>query len=181
GKTELAKSLALSLGLSFRRLQFTPDLLPSDVTGIYYYNQKEAEFVLRRGPVFTNILLADEINRATPRTQAALLECMQEKRATVDGETMELPSDIEDRHVFLLDPMLATGGSASAAITLLKKKGVKNIKCVNILAAPEGVQRINEDHPDVPVYCAALDDHLNDHGYIVPGLGDAGDRIFGTK
>lgn len=92
GKTELAKALALSLGLSFRRLQFTPDLLPSDVTGIYYYNQKEAEFVLRRGPVFTNILLADEINRATPRTQAALLECMQEKRATVDGETMELPS-----------------------------------------------------------------------------------------
>ena len=92
GKTELAKALALSLGLSFRRLQFTPDLLPSDVTGIYYYNQKEAEFVLRRGPVFTNILLADEINRATPRTQAALLECMQEKRATVDGETMELPA-----------------------------------------------------------------------------------------
>ncbi len=105
-----------------------------------------------------------------------------------DPETLEpveyyckLPSDIEDRHVFLLDPMLATGGSASAAISLLKKKGVKNIKCVNILAAPEGVQRINEDHPDVPVYCAALDDHLNDHGYIVPGLGDAGDRIFGTK
>ncbi len=93
----------------------------------------------------------------------------------------KLPSDIEDRHVFLLDPMLATGGSASAAITLLKNKGVKNIKCVNIIAAPEGVQRINEDHPDVPVYCAALDDHLNDHGYIVPGLGDAGDRIFGTK
>lgn len=92
GKTELAKSLALSLGLTFHRLQFTPDLLPSDVTGIYYYNQKEAEFVLRRGPVFTNILLADEINRATPRTQAALLECMQEKSATVDGETMALPS-----------------------------------------------------------------------------------------
>ena len=105
-----------------------------------------------------------------------------------DPDTLEpveyyckLPSDIEERHVFLLDPMLATGGSASAAITLLKNKGVKNIKCVNILAAPEGVKRINEDHPDIPVYCAALDDHLNDHGYIVPGLGDAGDRIFGTK
>ncbi len=105
-----------------------------------------------------------------------------------DPETLEpveyyckLPSDIEDRHVFLLDPMLATGGSASAAISLLKNKGVKNIKCVNIIAAPEGVQRINDDHPDVPVYCAALDDCLNDHGYIVPGLGDAGDRIFGTK
>ncbi len=105
-----------------------------------------------------------------------------------DPETLEpveyyckLPSDIEDRHVFLLDPMLATGGSASAAISLLKNKGVKNIKCVNIIAAPEGVQRINDDHPDIPVYCAALDECLNDHGYIVPGLGDAGDRIFGTK
>ena len=105
-----------------------------------------------------------------------------------DPETLEpveyyckLPADIEERHVFLLDPMLATGGSASAAISLLKNKGVKNIKCVNIIAAPEGVQRINDDHPDIPVYCAALDDCLNDHGYIVPGLGDAGDRIFGTK
>lgn len=92
GKTELARALALSLGLDFRRLQFTPDLLPSDVTGIYYYNQKETEFVLRKGPIFTNILLADEINRATPRTQAALLECMQERSATVDGETMDLPA-----------------------------------------------------------------------------------------
>ncbi len=105
-----------------------------------------------------------------------------------DPETLEpveyyckLPADIEDRHVFLLDPMLATGGSASAAISLLKNKGVKNIKCVNIIAAPEGVQRINDDHPDIPVYCAALDEKLDDHGYIVPGLGDAGDRIFGTK
>ena len=93
----------------------------------------------------------------------------------------KLPPDVANRTVLLVDPMLATGGSASAAISLLKSKGVKNIKCVNILAAPEGVQRINEDHPDIPVYCAALDDHLNDHGYIVPGLGDAGDRIFGTK
>ena len=94
---------------------------------------------------------------------------------------VRLPTDIEERHVFLVDPMLATGGSASAAISLLKNKGVKNIRCVNILAAPEGVRRINEDHPDIPVYCAALDECLNDHGYIVPGLGDAGDRIFGTK
>ncbi|MBQ1216974.1 MAG: uracil phosphoribosyltransferase [Clostridia bacterium] len=93
----------------------------------------------------------------------------------------KLPTDIEERHVFLVDPMLTTGGSASAAISLLKNKGVKNIRCVNILAAPEGVRRINEDHPDIPVYCAALDECLNDHGYIVPGLGDAGDRIFGTK
>ncbi|MBQ8174756.1 MAG: AAA family ATPase [Clostridia bacterium] len=91
GKTELAKALSLSLGLSFRRIQFTPDLLPSDVTGINFYNPKEGEFILRRGPVFANILLADEINRATPRTQAALLECMQERQATVDGESLALP------------------------------------------------------------------------------------------
>ena len=93
----------------------------------------------------------------------------------------KLPPDIAERNVFLVDPMLATGGSASAAITLLKKHGVKNIKCVNLIAVPEGVKRIHDDHPDIPIYCAALDDHLNDHGYIVPGLGDAGDRIFGTK
>ena len=91
GKTELAKALAVSLGLSFCRIQFTPDLLPSDVTGVNYYNPKEGEFVLRKGPVFTNILLADEINRATPRTQSALLECMQERQATIDGETFALP------------------------------------------------------------------------------------------
>lgn len=93
----------------------------------------------------------------------------------------KLPSDISERDVLLVDPMLATGGSASAAIQFLKNYGVKNIKSVHLIAAPEGVERLNEDHPDVEVYCAALDERLNDHGYIVPGLGDAGDRIFGTK
>ena len=93
----------------------------------------------------------------------------------------KLPSDISEREVLLVDPMLATGGSASAAIQFLKNYGVKNIKSVHLIAAPEGVERLNEDHPDVEVYCAALDEKLNDHGYIVPGLGDAGDRIFGTK
>ena len=93
----------------------------------------------------------------------------------------KLPNDIEDRDVLLLDPMLATGGSAIAAIDGLKRRGVKHIKLMNIIAAPEGVERIRKDHPDVAIYCAALDEKLNDHGYIVPGLGDAGDRIFGTK
>lgn len=92
GKTLLARSLAKSIDSSFRRIQFTPDLLPSDVTGINFYNTKEQEFVLRKGPVFTNILLADEINRATPRTQSALLECMEERQTTIDGETIKLPS-----------------------------------------------------------------------------------------
>lgn len=90
GKTLLARSLAKSVDGGFRRIQFTPDLLPSDITGINFYNIKEQEFVLRRGPVFTNILLADEVNRATPRTQSALLECMEERQTTIDGKTMKL-------------------------------------------------------------------------------------------
>lgn len=93
----------------------------------------------------------------------------------------KLPSDIAERDVMVLDPMLATGGSAEAAITEMKKRGCKNIKLMVLLAAPEGVERIQKAHPDVDIYCGAVDDHLNEHGYIVPGLGDAGDRIFGTK
>lgn len=89
--------------------------------------------------------------------------------------------DVEERDFIIVDPMLATGGSASAAITLLKEKGIKNIKLMCLVAAPQGVQKVNADHPDVRIYVAALDDKLNDKGYIVPGLGDAGDRIFGTK
>ncbi len=92
----------------------------------------------------------------------------------------KLPS-VENRDFIIVDPMLATGGSAVAAIDLLKKNGAKNIKFMCLLAAPEGVKAVNEAHPDVPIYTAALDECLNDHGYIVPGLGDAGDRIFGTK
>lgn len=92
GKTVMAKSLARSLDASFSRVQFTPDLLPSDVTGLNYYNQKQGEFVFKSGPVFCNILLADEINRATPRTQSALLECMEEHQVTVDGITRPLPA-----------------------------------------------------------------------------------------
>ena len=91
GKTTMAKALAQSLGCSFQRIQFTPDLLPSDVTGIYYFNQKTQEFEFRSGPVISQIVLADEINRATPRTQSALLEAMQERQVTVDGKTMPLP------------------------------------------------------------------------------------------
>ena len=105
-----------------------------------------------------------------------------------DPETLEpvkyyfkMPPDIEERDVIVVDPMLATGGSASAAIQFLKDDGVKHIKLMCIICAPEGVKRMQEDHPDVDIFVAALDDHLNEHGYIVPGLGDAGDRIFGTK
>ena len=92
-----------------------------------------------------------------------------------------MPPDIQERDVIVVDPMLATGGSASAAIQFLKDDGVKHIKLMSIIGAPEGVERMQKDHPDVDIFVAALDDHLNEHGYIVPGLGDAGDRIFGTK
>lgn len=105
-----------------------------------------------------------------------------------DPETYEpveyyckLPSDIEKREVIVLDPMLATGGSASAAIDFLKKRGAKHIKLVNIIAAPEGVEYVKSHHPDVDIFVASVDEKLNEHKYIVPGLGDAGDRLFGTK
>lgn len=93
----------------------------------------------------------------------------------------KLPRDCAERDVFVVDPMLATGGSASAAIGMLKEKGVKNIRLMCIIAAPEGVERMKKDHPDVDLYIGAMDERLNENGYIVPGLGDAGDRIFGTK
>lgn len=93
----------------------------------------------------------------------------------------KLPADCDEREVFVVDPMLATGGSSVAAIRMLKDKGVKNIRFMCIIAAPEGVERMTREHPDVDLYIGALDDHLNEQKYIVPGLGDAGDRIFGTK
>ena len=105
-----------------------------------------------------------------------------------DPETLQpveyyckLPSDLADRRIIVTDPMLATGGSAAAAISLLKEKGAKEIQLMCLVAAPEGVEVVNKAHPDVRIYVAALDEKLNDHGYILPGLGDAGDRIFGTK
>ena len=105
-----------------------------------------------------------------------------------DPETLEpveyyckLPADISERDVVVVDPMFATGGSASAACTFLKERGCKHIKLMCIIGAPEAWERMQKDHPDVDVYVAAMDEKLNDHGYIVPGLGDAGDRIFGTK
>ncbi|NLK86390.1 MAG: uracil phosphoribosyltransferase [Clostridiaceae bacterium] len=105
-----------------------------------------------------------------------------------DPETLEpveyyckLPVDAQEREIVVLDPMLATGGSASAAIRFIKERGVASIKLMCLIAAKAGIARINKDHPDVEIYCAAVDEKLNDHGYIVPGLGDAGDRLFGTK
>lgn len=105
-----------------------------------------------------------------------------------DPQTLEpveyyckLPVDSTEREIVVVDPMLATGGSASAAISFIKQRGCTHIRLVNLIAAPEGVARIQKDHPDVNIYIAALDEKLNEHGYIIPGLGDAGDRLFGTK
>ena len=94
---------------------------------------------------------------------------------------VKLPADVEEREFIVVDPILATGGSAVDAISAIKKRGAKNIKFVCLVAAPEGVKAVEEAHPDVDIFIAALDEKLNDHGYIVPGLGDAGDRLFGTK
>ena len=105
-----------------------------------------------------------------------------------DEETLEphvyfckMPKDIAERDIMIVDPMLATGGSAEAAISEMKKRGCRNIKLMVLLAAPEGIEHLQKTHPDVDIYCGAVDEKLNEHGYIVPGLGDAGDRIFGTK
>lgn len=93
----------------------------------------------------------------------------------------KLPTDVEERDLIVIDPMLATGGSASAAITFLKDRGARNIKLMCLIAAPEGIEAVRSIHDDVDIFVAAVDNHLNDHGYIIPGLGDAGDRLFGTK
>jgi uracil phosphoribosyltransferase len=105
-----------------------------------------------------------------------------------DPDTLEpveyyckLPYDVAERDIIIVDPMLATGGSASAAVTVLKQRGCKHIKLMCLIASPEGIARLQADHPDVDIYTAARDERLNDHGYIVPGLGDAGDRLYGTK
>ena len=105
-----------------------------------------------------------------------------------DEETLEphvyfckMPKDVAERDIIIVDPMLATGGSADAAIAEMKRRGCKNIKLIVLVAAPVGIELLVKNHPDVEIYCGAVDDHLNEHGYIVPGLGDAGDRIFGTK
>jgi uracil phosphoribosyltransferase len=105
-----------------------------------------------------------------------------------DPETLEpveyyvkLPTDVQERELIVIDPMLATGGSANAAITALKSRGCSQMKLMCLIAAPEGIHAVQQAHPDVDIYVAAIDDYLNDHGYIIPGLGDAGDRLFGTK
>ena len=127
--------------------------------------------------------MVDGILALVPSARVGHIGLYRDHEATLEPHEYycKLPADIASRQVILLDPMLATGGSASAAIQFIKDKGCTSIKLMNIIAAPEGIARIEKDHPDVDIYCGCLDECLNENGYILPGLGDAGDRIFGTK
>ena len=126
--------------------------------------------------------MLDGMTRLLPTAEVGFLG-MRRDEATLDIITYanRLPEDLTGRQCFLLDPMLATGGSAAAAISLVKARGAQKVSLVCLIAAPEGIKRVHEVHPEADIFIASLDSHLNDHGYIVPGLGDAGDRLFGTK
>ena len=133
--------------------------------------------ILRAG-----IGLLDGIRRLVPTAKVGFIGLYRDEETLEPHEYFaKFPKGLEDAVVMVVDPMLATGGSAVAALDIVKKRGAKNIKLVCLVGAPEGVKAVQTAHPDVDIYLAAMDDHLNERGYIVPGLGDAGDRIFGTK
>lgn len=125
--------------------------------------------------------LVNGISSLIPACKVGFIGMYRDEETLLPQEYFAKFPDMEKATVMVLDPMLATGGSAAAAITNIKKRGAKDIRLVCLVGAPEGVKKVQEAHPDVDIYLAALDDHLNEKGYIVPGLGDAGDRIFGTK
>lgn len=199
GKTVMAKSLARSLDASFSRVQFTPDLLPSDVTGLNYYNQKQGEFVFKSGPVFCNILLADEINRATPRTQSALLECMEERQVTVDGTTRPLPTPfiviatqnpVEttgtfplpeaqlDRFFMKLSMGLPSKEEELSILTRFERaQPLAKLSAVcttdEILAAQQEYKKVYV-HPLLLDYMAELSQQSRRHPYVVTGVSPRG-------
>ena len=126
--------------------------------------------------------LVDGVLRMIPSARVGHIGMFRDEETLVPHTYFcKLPKDIATRMVMVVDPMLATGGSADAALAELKNRGCSNIRLMVLVAAPEGIRMLREKHPDIDIYCGAIDDHLNEHGYIVPGLGDAGDRIFGTK
>ena len=126
--------------------------------------------------------MVDGITKLVPAAKVGHIGLYREPQTLEPVEYYcKLPPDVEERDLIVIDPMLATGGSASAALTFIKSRVCKSIKLMCLIAAPEGMERVHADHPDVPIYVAAVDERLNEHGYIVPGLGDAGDRLFGTK
>lgn len=199
GKTVLSKAFAISLGCSFRRLQFTPDLLPSDITGIRYFNMKKSEFEFIPGPAFSNILLADEINRATPKTQAGLLECMEERQITVEGETHSLSSPFMviatqnpvesmgvfplpeaqlDRFMMKLTMGYPTHGETTA---ILARRGgsdpLKDLDAVitkeDIITAQQEVENVFV-HPDLYDYIATLCEATRFHKDVILGVSTRG-------
>ena len=179
---ELLDEIALLMGY-----EITRDLPLEDVTIETPITKMTAKMVSGKKLAIVPILRAglgmvDGLLRLVPVAKVGHIGLYRDPDTHMPVEYYcKLPFDIEDRIVILVDPMLATGGSSSDALTMLKKKGCKNIRLMCLVAAPEGVKKVQEDHPDVDIYTASLDDHLNEHAYIVPGLGDAGDRIFGTK
>ena len=179
---ELVSELAMFLcyeALKDAKLENVEVETPITKTTGYKLNEKDYAFVpiLRAG-----MGMVDGVINVIPNAKVGHIGLYRNEKTLEPIEYFcKLPKNIEEKTVIILDPMLATGGSGSEAITMIKKRGVKKIKFLSIIAAPEGLKRIHEDHPDVEVYAACKDSKLNDSGYIVPGLGDAGDRIFGTK
>jgi len=147
----------------------------------------EAPILEGKKPVFASILragngLLEGMLDLVPSARVAHVGVYRDPKTLAAVEYyFKAPEDLSDRLVIVVDPMLATANSASAAIERLKRRGARDIRFVCLLAAPEGIERLRGFHPDVPIYTAAIDSHLNDHGYIIPGLGDAGDRLYGTK
>lgn len=179
---ELASEVSLLLAYeAMRDLELAPAHLRTPIT--------EGEFPMLSGKKLAlvailraGLVMTDAIVQLVPAAKVGHIGLYRDPQTLKPvAYYNKLPADIAERRVFLTDPMLATGGSASAAIQFLKDAGAQSIKLMCILAAPEGLEIIARDHPDVDVVVAAVDEHLNDHGYIVPGLGDAGDRIYGTK
>lgn len=179
---ELASEIAMFLCYEAMKDAKTDEIeieTPITKTKVQKLNEDKYAFIpiLRAG-----MGMSDGITRIIPNAKIGVIGLYRNE------ETLEpvryyykVPKDIKEREVILLDPMLATGGSAIDAIKMIKEDGVKKIKFLCLIAAPEGIKKLEETHPDVQIYCAKIDDHLNEVGYIVPGLGDAGDRIFGIK
>lgn len=179
---ELASEVSLLLAYeAMRDLELSPQRLTTPLV--------EADFPMLSGKKLAlvailraGLIMTDAIVDLVPAAKVGHIGLYRDPQSLMPvAYYNKLPADIAERRVFLTDPMLATGGSASAAIQSLKDAGAQSIKLMSILAAPEGIAVIERDHPDVEIVVAAVDSHLNEHGYIVPGLGDAGDRIYGTK
>ena len=181
GKTMLAKTLAKSIDCDFGRVQFTPDLLPSDITGIHIYNQKSEDFVLKKGPVFANIILADEINRATPRTQSALLECMEEHQVTIDGETAgtyPLPEAQLDRFLMKLEMGYP---DKEEEITILNRFLKDNpIEDISNVCSKEDIKAMKNEvkniyiHPSLIEYIVKLAEVTRNMGSVAIGISPRG-------